>query len=193
MLHRKLISFENGHAYDTLAWRFFGSLYRMVRDDVLSSAPAEGAAVLDAGCGPGRILRLIAERRPDLRLHGADLAQGMITEAEAAAERAGLAGQLTFTRADLADLPFADDSFDLVISNASMHHWADVEPIVPELARVLRPGGSVRIYDLRGVDPKPFLTAAAAAFPGAEIDRTLLRFGWLPFRLIQLLTVRTAG
>jgi ubiquinone/menaquinone biosynthesis C-methylase UbiE len=192
MLHRKLMSFENGHGYEKHS-AMFGSLYRKVRDDVLASAPAQGAAVLDAGCGPGRILRLLAEQRTDLTLHGVDLAQGMITEAEAAAERAGLAGRLDFTRADLADLPFADDSFDLVISNASMHHWAAVEPIVPELARVLRPGGSVRIYDLRGIDPEPFLTAAASAFPGAKIDRRLLRFGWLPFRLIQLLRVRTAA
>jgi ubiquinone/menaquinone biosynthesis C-methylase UbiE len=191
--HKKLTSFEDGHGYDKHAGALFGSVYRMVRDDVLRSEPGHGAAVLDAGCGPGRILRLMAERRPDLDLYGVDLAQGMITESEAAAERAGLAGRLTFTRADLADLPYADDSFDLVISNASMHHWERVEPIVPELARVLRPGGEVRIYDVRVANPQPFLTAAAAAFPGAEIDRTLLRFGWVPIRLMQLLRVRTVG
>ncbi|GAB3427518.1 class I SAM-dependent methyltransferase [Flindersiella endophytica] len=191
--HKHQSSFEDGHSYDKHAGALFGSLYKMVSNDVLKAEPAHGAAVLDAGCGPGRILRLIAGKRTDLDLHGVDLAQGMITEAEAAAERAGLAGRMSFTRADLADLPYADDSFDLVISNASMHHWERVEPIVPELARVLRPGGEIRIYDVRGVDPEPFLTASAEAFPGAEIDRTLLRFGWLPIRLMQLLRVRTVG
>jgi ubiquinone/menaquinone biosynthesis C-methylase UbiE len=191
--HKKLTSFEDGHGYDKHAGALFGSLYKMVSNNVLKTELAHGAAVLDAGCGPGRILRLMAERRPDLELHGVDLAQGMITEAEAAAERAGLADRMSFARADLADLPYADDSFDLVISNASMHHWEQIEPIVPELARVLRPGGQVRIYDVRGVNPQPFLTAAAEAFPGAEIDRTLLRVGWLPIRVMQLLRVRTVA
>ncbi|HKD97163.1 MAG TPA: class I SAM-dependent methyltransferase, partial [Micromonosporaceae bacterium] len=63
---------------------------------------------------------------------------------------------------DVTDLPFADGSFDLVVSSLSLHHWDEPEAAVPELARVLRPGGRVCIYDFPFA-PFDKLTDAARA------------------------------
>jgi ubiquinone/menaquinone biosynthesis C-methylase UbiE len=74
--------------------------------------------------------------------------------------------------ADVASLPFPDGSFDLVVSSLSMHHWDHPEAAAPELARVLRPGGRIHIYDMRFA---PF--AALAGLPGRRTESTAFRTG----------------
>jgi ubiquinone/menaquinone biosynthesis C-methylase UbiE len=46
-------------------------------------------------------------------------------------------------------IPFPDDSLDLVVSTLSLHHWRDPVGVLDEIARVLRPGGSFLVFDLR--------------------------------------------
>jgi ubiquinone/menaquinone biosynthesis C-methylase UbiE len=58
---------------------------------------------------------------------------------------------VSFTVGDVADLPFTDDSFDLIVSSMSQHHWIDVEGAIRSLRRVLGPGGRLWIYDVRFV------------------------------------------
>jgi ubiquinone/menaquinone biosynthesis C-methylase UbiE len=94
---------------------------------------------------------------------GLDLDPAMIDRARANAEResapsrdvaeAGTeaAGRLrpTFLVGDVAALPFDDASFDLVVSTFSMHHWDDRHAGLADIARVVRPGGRILIWDLR--------------------------------------------
>ena len=61
---------------------------------------------------------------------------------------------------DVTDLPFGDDSFDIVVTSYSMHHWDHPAGAVPELARVLRPGGRLYVYDF-GHAPFDVLTETA--------------------------------
>jgi ubiquinone/menaquinone biosynthesis C-methylase UbiE len=117
---------------------------RRLAADLATVAP-NGGHVLDVGTGPGVLLVELATRRPDLRLTGVDLSADMITAATHNLERFG--GRAVAVAGDVTSLPWADNSFDLIVSSLSLHHWDEPEAAVPELARVLRPGGLIYIYD----------------------------------------------
>ncbi|HEY0453775.1 class I SAM-dependent methyltransferase [Actinophytocola sp.] len=185
--------FEHGRLYDAFARRLAGGLYRRVVDDVLLAEPRPGAAILDAGCGPGRLAMDIARARPDATVHGVDLAEGAIDVAVERAERAGLADRARFLHADLADVPFPDDTFDLVVSTASYHHWEHVAPVVAELARVLRPDGRLWVYDARAMPATPLREAVREAMPDRSLGRAIVRTGWFPVPLFQRLGVSRSG
>jgi ubiquinone/menaquinone biosynthesis C-methylase UbiE len=70
----------------------------------------------------------------------------MVERAISLAANAGVADRVEFRVGDVASLPFADASFDAVVSTFSLHHWPDPAKSLEEIYRVLRPGGVVRIY-----------------------------------------------
>ena len=139
-----LFSGRGSRVYDVVARRVLRRLYRRIADDLATVIP-DGAAVLDVGTGPGVLLVELAHRRKDLRLAGVDLSEDMI----AAAERniAEFAGRASVRTGDVTALPFDDESFDVVVTSLSSHHWDDPVSAVPELARVLRPSGVLIDYD----------------------------------------------
>jgi ubiquinone/menaquinone biosynthesis C-methylase UbiE len=102
---------------------------------LLADLPAVGDRVLDLGCGDGHLLELLAAR--GLRaLVGID----MSTEELAAAARRKLPGaRLIETRAEA--LPLPSGSIDWVLSHLAFMLMGEVDAVVGELARVLRPGG----------------------------------------------------
>ena len=180
--------FSGGEAYDHYTVRIFRGIHRRVADDVATTAPA-GGVVLDAGCGSGRLAVLIARRRADLQVHGVDLEPGMVKIAADRAEQENLADRLQFTAADLADLPLPDNSVDMIVSTASLHHWADPGAVIGSLHRVLHPGGEMWIYDFRPV-PAGRVRSAARNL-GSGVERTLIRTGRFPAALFQRIAVRT--
>jgi ubiquinone/menaquinone biosynthesis C-methylase UbiE len=179
--------FSHGEAYDRYTARIFGSIHSRVVEDVAAIAPT-GGAVLDAGCGSGRLAVLIARRRPDLQVRGVDLEPGMVAVAARRADHEKVASRVQFTAADLASLPLPDDSVDVIVSTASLHHWADVSGVIRSLGRVLRPGGQLWIYDFRPV-PAGRVRSAAERL-GSRADRTLVRTGRFPAALFQRIAVQ---
>jgi ubiquinone/menaquinone biosynthesis C-methylase UbiE len=178
--------FAQGQAYDRHAGKMFRSVYRRVAEEVAAAAPT-GGAVLDAGCGSGRLAIAIARERPDLRVHGVDREPGMVEVATRAAERENLADSVKFTVADLADLPLPDNSVDMIVSTVSLHHWTHVSAVIASLNRVLRPKGRIWIYDFRWVSASS--VRAATASLSRRVDRALVRTGWFPAALIQRLAI----
>jgi ubiquinone/menaquinone biosynthesis C-methylase UbiE len=135
---------HGSRVYDFVARRLVRGLYRRIADDIADAAP-DGGDVLDVGTGPGVLLVEVARRRADLRLTGVDLSADMAATAQRNLAESG--DRATARVGDVAALPFADDSFDLVVSSLTTHHWDDPAGATGELARVLRPGGRWYIYD----------------------------------------------
>lgn len=96
--------------------------------------------VLDAGCGSGRVTRLVAERLPRGRVIAVDGSRAMI---ERAAETlADLGDRVVLEVADLTELEL-DEAVDAVFSNATFHWIADHDRLFARLCRALRPGGAL--------------------------------------------------
>jgi ubiquinone/menaquinone biosynthesis C-methylase UbiE len=79
---------------------------------------------------------------------GLDLAAHMVERAGRNAAHAGLDGRGFWPQGDGHHLPFADGSFQLVMSSFALHHWADPLSVFNEIARVLAPSGRYYIADL---------------------------------------------
>jgi SAM-dependent methyltransferase len=176
--------------YDALGHRLLlGSLLDRIAADVAATA-ADGARVLEVGCGPGRLSIRLA-RRYGLEVTGLDLDPAMIERARANAERSedGDECRPEFIVGDVASLSFPDGSFDLVISTLSMHHWADPKAGLADIGRVLRPGGRALVWDFRagpvplhGHPPDPVEHARGS--PLHVVDATPWRWPWR-FNLIR--------
>jgi ubiquinone/menaquinone biosynthesis C-methylase UbiE len=148
---------RSSRIYDFVSRRLVRRMYRRIAADIAQLAP-QNAVVLDVGTGPGVLLVELATLRPDLRLTGVDLSADMISSAQR--NLRPIADRATAQVANVTSLPFPDDSFDLIVSSLSLHHWDEPEAAVPELARVLRSGGRVHIYDFPFA---PFDRLSAAA------------------------------
>ncbi|MGC2485140.1 MAG: class I SAM-dependent methyltransferase [Acidimicrobiales bacterium] len=94
--------------------------------------------VLDVGCGPGSLWTSLPQPlQANLAL--CDLSAGMIAAATSAVQ--GRAAQVGGLVASVQALPFADESFDLVIANYMLYHATDINQALGELRRVLRTDG----------------------------------------------------
>ena len=98
--------------------------------------------VLDAGCGEGYGLAMLAEAGAE-RVIGADL--DAPTVAHVAARYAAVDPRIEVHRAELMDLPLADDEVDLTVSLQVIEHLHDIPGYLRSLHRVTRPGGSILI------------------------------------------------
>jgi ubiquinone/menaquinone biosynthesis C-methylase UbiE len=109
-----------------------------------------GQRVLEIGCGTGNLLLAAKQTQPAATVVGLDPDLTALARAHRKARRRGLAVQLDRGYAD--QLPYADDSVDVVLSSFMLHHVpADQrEPATREVRRVLRPGGALHLVDIDG-------------------------------------------
>lgn len=125
-------------------------LFGPVQAAALDALAAEGIvprAVLDIGCGTGRLLAQVAERWPAAYGVGVDPSAAMLREAwRTHAAHPGRA----LVRGDAAALPLRPGCMDAVVSTISFHHWRGQAVALQAVARVLRPGG---LFVLADIDP----------------------------------------
>jgi len=110
------------------------------------SGLGRGAHVLDCATGTGDLAIAFARRvGPEGRVVGTDFSPQMLAPAPAKARARGLA--ITFEQADVTRLPYPDASFDLASISFGIRNVDDPDQALRELARVVRPGGTVMVLE----------------------------------------------
>lgn len=187
-LHR--YSMPGPLSYDLVAGLVFRGRYRAIAETIAIEVPA-GSRLLDVGCGPGEVLVRLATISPGIEATGLDVDAAMIDRARAKAARRGHGGP-SFVVADVASIPFPDETFDVVVSSYAVHHWPDRHAGLAEVMRVLKPGGRAIVWDVTPPHPTDDEGAAAAHGHGhghgsvalnpslTRTIRMLLQFGRLP-------------
>ena len=182
--------YETGVKHDGVAtvgaWAMWGADMRRMFADVerLSDTPA-GTSILDIPCGGGFAFRGL---RPGQDVHyvAADISPFMLGQARAAAAQRGVQDAIEFVEADVTALQFDDNSFDLCITYNGLHCLPDPRAALGELARVLRPGGTLRGTScVRGRGPRQDVLIAMSRRAGVfgntpragEIEAWLKDFG----------------
>lgn len=110
---------------------------------VVSAVALEEAEVADLGCGSGMILCDVLALKPRWRGHGLDISPAAINYARRFAAHKGIAARAEFQTGDIAQLPYADKSLDLVIASEVIEHMPEPLLVIAEIARVLRPAGQL--------------------------------------------------
>ncbi|MBQ7663766.1 MAG: methyltransferase domain-containing protein [Bacteroidaceae bacterium] len=112
--------------------------------DILTEIEKESFTdLLDAGCGTAPMLSLLTERFPDAHFTGIDITPKMI---EVAKEKH--LPNTTLVCADCENMPFEQESFDVIICSQSFHHYPNPDNFFASVWRCLRPNGRLILRDM---------------------------------------------
>lgn len=110
----------------------------------------DNSKVLEIGPGPGWITIVMAQDNPTLKITGVEISEDMIRVANKNIDNEGVKDRIVFLRGDATDMfQFEDNSFDVIITHDSLHHWDNPIGVFNEIARVIRPNGIFCVGDGR--------------------------------------------
>jgi SAM-dependent methyltransferase len=161
------LSLEMAEAYEA---QFVPALFEEWAGFLVEEAGLHpGQRVLDVACGTGIVARKAAERfGEEGSVTGLDLNDAMLTVARR------LGPDIEWRQGDAAELPFPGGSFDVVLCQSGLMFFPDVAKALGEMARVVRPGGTValQVWDRREAQPAyaPFIEVAARHAGAEAID-----------------------
>ena len=120
--------------------------------------------VVDAGCGVGGTARYVAEKH-GVSVVGLNINEKQIDIAREKTKESGLEAKVTFLRCDCSqELPFPDESVDVILNIESACHYSNRARFMAECARILRPGGRIAAQDW----------VAADGLPQEDVERFIL-------------------
>ena len=108
---------------------------------------APGGRILALGCGTGIEVRALRRLAPDTTIVGLDHSPALIDIARRLTADEGLSDNVTYEVGDAHHTPFDDDGFDVVTMHTLISHVEDPGQVLREARRVVRPGGTVAVFD----------------------------------------------
>ncbi len=154
----------------------------------LNSRGFRKGRIMDVGCGFGGMDIVLARRLVDSEIVGIDLSDSLLRLANQSAQAAGLDDRVTFEKADVHQIPYDDDSFDVVINTNMVHLVDDAVQMLNEIERILVPDGCLFIADVRrswiGLLDKTFKSALTLDEGRELFGRSNLREGCFSSSLV---------
>lgn len=102
------------------------------------------ATVLDIGCGTGEFERLLLTENSQQMITGVDISEEMLLVAK---QKCRTYPNVSFQNASVSDLPFADNTFDVIVSASAFHYFDNPDIALKEMRRVVKPEGKVVMLD----------------------------------------------
>jgi ubiquinone/menaquinone biosynthesis C-methylase UbiE len=144
--------------YDRYTREFVKPYDKMLAAWVLRQAAGLPAdfTLLDIGTGTARFLIHVAafSELRSAHLVGTDVFEDMIRTAELAVDRAGLSDRIELLQDDVHAMRLPVGFADILVSRSTLHHWSDPVGALREIYRVLKPGGTALIVDVRRDAPE---------------------------------------
>ena len=130
-----------GERFDTLADSFPAHIDKedaRVKKIIETAGDVSGKKILEVGCGKGRVARVFKSLGADI--YGIDISDKLLEEAKKIDSK-------RFIKADAYNMPFPDDSFDVIYLLEVIEHLPDIERMFQEASRVLSKKGKLIIVD----------------------------------------------
>ena len=167
--------------------------WRRAMVDQIASGPGRGGTLmLDVASGTAGVALELAARTP-MKVVGADLTEPMLREGQARVTAAGQDGRIALVTGRAEQLPFPDASFDALTFTYLLRYVDDPQATLTELARVLKPGGTMASLEFC-VPPNPLWRAAWEVYTRVILPAGGLLLGGLPWlRVGQFLGPNITG
>lgn len=130
--------------FEVIAREVFAPIYPVIAAEILKQTGISQGKCLDLGTGPG-YLGLEIARITSLEVWLLDISAEMLKYAQQNIQDRQLGQRVHTVSADVHEIPFDDDSIDLVVSRGSVFFWDDLPKAFSEIYRVLKPGGMTYI------------------------------------------------
>lgn len=156
-------------------WRMNKSHSRLTDWGLSHIVIAEGATILDIGCGGGRTVSKLAAAAPKGKVYGADYAEASVVASRRKNAFEIQRGRVEIQQASVSELPFSNDTFDLITAVETHFFWPNLPGDMAETFRVAKPGGTLIII--------------AEIYKGSAKVSGKLAEKYLPLAGVSLLTV----
>ena len=111
----------------------------------------DGMSVLEVGSGTGELILYLAKKYPNCRMQGLDFSEESVTRSKEIANRFNIS--VSFTQGDIQNMPFADESFDIVLGDQVLGHIENPEVALREIYRVTKKNGIVAFSTANSLRP----------------------------------------
>ncbi len=128
----------------TIADTIFSPIYPVLAEQIVTNTGIHSGTALDVGSGPGHLATALA-LASECTVHALDCSPDMIEICQNRVSEKGLNKRVIPALGDVSEIPYGDNTFDLIISRGSWFFWEDLSKSLSEIYRVLRPGGKTYI------------------------------------------------